>query len=146
MQTLPKSVNIPFARAIATQLPKTHDKVKRDFPQILSLIAAHALLHSCTRKIDDGRVVATLADYQAVYNLTNDAISQGLDKSVPENIRLIVETVAKEKSPYDGLSVTQLAEKIGRDTSSVSRSVKKAVDEGYLIDCNPGQPRRTTSS
>ncbi|WP_155765451.1 hypothetical protein [Mesorhizobium erdmanii] len=140
MQTLPKTVKIPFAREIAVRMPQTHDKVKRDFPQILSLIRASALLHSCTRdKDEDGDVIATLDDYRIVYDSANEAVSQGLAKSVPESIRTLVEAVGRK--PYEGLSVTLLAEKLGRDISVISRTAKKAVDEGYLIDTNPGQGR-----
>ncbi|RVC79311.1 hypothetical protein EN745_16390 [Mesorhizobium sp. M4A.F.Ca.ET.022.05.2.1] len=140
-QMLPKDVKIPFSKEIAVRMPNTHDKVKRDFPQILSLIRASALLHSCTREKDDnGHVIATIDDYRIVYDLANEAVSQGLAKSVPDNIRSLVEAV-KAGKPFEELSITRLAEKLGRDISVVSRNAKKAVDEGYLIDTNAGQGR-----
>lgn len=140
----PKSVEIPFARDIAKRLPFTHDKVKRDFPHILSLITASALLHSCTRKqAEGGAVIATADDYRLVYQLVNSAISQGLAKSVPDNIRAVVEAV-EGKNGRDailGISNTQIADRLGRDTSVISRTTKKAIEDGYLENTNPGQGR-----
>lgn len=140
----PKTVNIPFAREIAKRLPSTHDKVKRDFPHILSLIAASTLLHSCTREhTEDGRVIATADDYRLIYDLVNGPISQGLAKAVPDNIRAVVEAVEGKngKDSYLGISNTQIADLLGRDTSVISRTTKKAIEDGYLENTNPGQGR-----
>lgn len=151
----PTRVAIPFAEEIAVRLPRTHDRIKRDFPQILSLIKAHALLHSCNRKlvVDRDMVVATADDYAAVRNLVNDAISQGLAVAVPEGIRLVVEGVEKFLHTHDdlfeygnGVSQTKLSEFLGRDPSVISRNVKKAVDNGYLQNDNPGQGREARLS
>ncbi|UCI17741.1 hypothetical protein FJ970_21875 [Mesorhizobium sp. B2-1-8] len=140
----PKKVVIPFAMDIAKALPTTHDKVKRDFPQILALIEASALLHSCTREMDEnGAVIANADDYTVVYDLVNDCISEGLAKTVPDNIRTVVEAIAARtgKDAYVGLSNTQLAEILNRDPSVISRTTKKAIEDGYLENSNPGQGR-----
>jgi hypothetical protein len=45
-------------------------RLRRDFSMLLSLIAAHALLHRSTRAVDEqGRIIATPADYAAVHDL-----------------------------------------------------------------------------
>lgn len=139
----PKEVFIPFAVEIAKGLPKSHDRIKRDFPHVLSLIKAHALLHSARRgRNEDGAVIANVDDYAAVRDLVNVPISQGLQVAVADTIRAVVEGVQSlRKGPHQTVSQTALAEHLKRDQSVVSRSVKQAMDLGYLVDQNPGQGR-----
>jgi hypothetical protein len=140
----PKEVAIPFAGKIAKRLPTTHDRIKRDFPQVLSLIKVHALLHSCTRdRSGDGRVIADAQDYAAVYDLVNVPLSEGLDVTVPDSIRRLVEAVREisRQGVKGRLSMAKLSEHLGRDISAISRSVKKAIAQGFLRDENPGQGR-----
>jgi hypothetical protein len=141
----PKKVAIPFAADMARRLPRTHDKVKRDFPQVLSLITASALLHSCNRDCTkDGTVIATADDYRLVYDLVNEAVSEGLAKAVPVSIRNVVEEVERQNRRGTigfGVSNTQLADALKRDPSAISRATKKAIDDGYLENTQPGQGR-----
>ena len=141
-------VIIPYLPEIAKRLPRTHDRIKRDFPQLISLISAHALLHSCTRpRGEDGSIIATVDDYAAVRELTNEPLSQGLAVTVSDSIKEVVEGVRKcleeprKGQEAVGISQTKLAEFLKRDPSVVSRNVKKALEEGYLQNANPGQGR-----
>ena len=139
----PKEVKIPYAFHIGRRLPVSHDRIKRDFPQLLSLISAHALMHSFDREwVDDKKVVANEDDYANVYRLVNEAISEGLDKTASAEIKQLVEATAEltRHGPDSlGVSQTKLAEHIGRDQSAISRNVRKAVVAGYLENKNPGQ-------
>ncbi len=145
VRTGPKDIIIPFAGKIAKRLPKTHDRIKRDFPQILSLIRAHALLHSCNREHVPKGILATEADYSAIRELVNEPISQGLAVAVPDAIRRVVEGVQHLHDPDlpfgGGVSLTMLSKHLDRDLSAVSRSVSKTVEQGYLRNDNPGQGR-----
>jgi hypothetical protein len=141
-----KMVVIPYAGEIARKLPKTHDRIKRDFPQVLSLIQASALMHSCRRDRDqDGRVVANVDDYALVRRLVNEPISHGLEVAVSDGIRNVVEGVQNLQSqldtPFFEVSQTKLAEHLGRGQPAVSRSVKKAIEQGFLRNDSPGQGR-----
>ena len=72
----PRNVKIPFAADIVRSLPVSHDRIKRDFPQVLSLISAHALMHSFDRIWeDDETVVANEDDYSNVHRLVNEPLS-----------------------------------------------------------------------
>lgn len=140
----PKSVEIPFAEDLVHHLPTTHDRIKRDFPHLLSLIQTHALLHRSQRCVDDdGTVVADRVDYEAVFELTNDALSQGLAVTVEPSVRQVVEAVKELRSQARGnrVSMASVSDHIGRDIGVVSRNVKKATDAGFLVNENPGQGR-----
>src|SRR5262249_46563325 len=65
-----KQVVVPFARLLADAMPDRPLRLRRDFPQLLSLIGVCALLHQRQRARDgEGRVVATLADFAMVREL-----------------------------------------------------------------------------
>lgn len=142
------SVLIPFSTAIVQRLPLTHFRVMRDFPQVVSLIRAHALMHQCTRERGDkGEVIATVADYQAVYDLISDPLAHGLEEAVPAQVRAVVEAVKAlqaKAGPFgtawerEGVSQVQLAKAMGRDQSVVSRAMRKAVGQGFLKDLSGG--------
>ncbi|CAN5272222.1 hypothetical protein BH10PSE9_BH10PSE9_00590 [soil metagenome] len=144
------SVDIPYAEVLANKLPLSHFKVMRDFPHVLSLIQAHALMHQCGRHQGEaGHVVATLEDYRAVYDLVASPLAQGLEAAVSEQVRGVVEAVRallKTEQPIplwetQGVSQVQLSEALDRDQSVISRNVRKAVEQGFLKNLSPGQGR-----
>ena len=152
-ETFEGPIVVPYAEALAAVLPTSHFRVQRDFPKVLSLIQAHALMHSCTRELDaEGQLVATLDDYAVVHRLVADALAEGIEAGVPANVREVIEAV-RTLSPaedqvtgfaYDSrgsVSQRNIAEHIGRDQSVVSRHVRVAIEQGFLVDGNPGQGR-----
>jgi hypothetical protein len=145
-------VDIPFAEQLAEALPTTHFRVQRDFPHLLSLIATHALLHKYMRSVDDnGRIIATIHDYAEVHRLVSGPISEGLEMAVPATVREIVEAVAKlaPDSSKDltfgfngeGVSQREISDLLKRDQSVISRNAHSAIEQGYLVNLNPGQGR-----
>ncbi|MFO1183686.1 MAG: helix-turn-helix domain-containing protein [Bauldia sp.] len=153
----PTDVNIPFASVLADALPTTHNRVQRDFPKVLGLVKAHALLHQWGRSRDaGGRCIASLDDYEVVYGLVAEPLSQGVEASVTETMRDVVGGVAKltggrrqsefpmsvsDMDTAGPISQRTLAAELRRDPSVVSRTVSKAVELGYLENLNPGQGR-----
>ena len=150
-----RRVTIPFAHTLAKRASPRAVRLRRDFGQLLSLIQAHAILHQGSRERDgQGRIVATLDDYRAVYDLVLPVISEGVEAAVSPVLRETVEAVA-ELSRQHGrpVSVTELAQRLKLDKSATSRRVRVALDRGYLVNTEdkrgrpakllPGEPLPT---
>src|SRR5262249_35431213 len=105
-------------------------------------IRAHALLHRGTRDKDDkGRIVATTADYAAIYHLLEKLFAEGVEATVPATVRETVEVVREclaaggSGQTADGtptVSLTALAKELNLDKNSVHHRVRKATAAGYL--------------
>jgi hypothetical protein len=149
-------VSIPYGEHLIERLPTSHFRVMRDFPKLLALIRAHALMHQCTRASENGEVIASIDDYAAVFNLVSEPFSQGLEAAVPDRIRQIVDAVSKEVDEQaasggtagftQGVSQRRISERLGRDQSVISRNVQQAIDQGYLVNSTAGQGRQATLS
>ena len=143
-----KDVAIPYAKALAELANPRAVRLRRDFGAVLNLIRAHAILHQCTRERDaQGRIIATLADYRAVYDLVIDIVSEGVEATVSQTVRKTVEAVselyARDGSP---VSMAELAKHLGLDKSCTSRRVRVGVDLGYIVNLEDkkGKPARLT--
>jgi hypothetical protein len=150
LQTLiaagPARVSIPFAHSLAELIPAVAVRLRRDFPALLSLIEAHALLHQATRERGvGGAIVATIKDYAAVRRIVADLIADGVGATVSKAIRETVAAVAALiASNPAGVSVTALAGALRVDKSAVSRRVDVAIKGGYLRndEDRKGRPAR----
>jgi len=75
--------SFPSAKALAYEIPTVAVRLRRDFPMLLSLIRAHALLPSrVPRQRQARRIVATFADYAIVRELVADLFSEGVDATL----------------------------------------------------------------
>jgi hypothetical protein len=142
----PTEVVIPFAVELARLIRGMSARTRRDLPQVLLLIKAHALLHRATRETDEqGKIVATLADYAAVYRLIERNLAEGQIRSVPENVRHLVEAVVSvtDHRPEFAQGCPQyvLAEKLGVDPSNISRQTAYALQNSFLVDNRERQGR-----
>lgn len=132
-------VTIPYALPLARLIPPLAVRLRRDFRAVLSLIHTHTLLHQATRERDEqGRIVATLNDYAAVYDAVATLIEEGVEATVPESIR---ETVKAVSDLLDGdandllvssVSLPLVAERLGLDKSTTSRRVQAAIGKEYI--------------
>jgi hypothetical protein len=69
---------IPFAEELGYPTRTTKDR--RDNQKLLSLVGAHALLHQRQRERNkDGKLVATKADYAAIYDLIRTSVEQDVE-------------------------------------------------------------------
>lgn len=127
---------IPYAVRLAEVIPPRATRLRRDITTLLNLIKAHALLHRGTRERDEnGAVVAILADYAAIRDLTADLFAEGVKASVPAIIRETVQTVEDLLPDHqEGVSVATLPEVLELDPGTISRRVSAAEKDGYLIN------------
>jgi hypothetical protein len=90
-----REVSVPFGETLSQMIPpKLGVRLRRDFPALLSLIRAHALIHRATRELDElGRVLATEKDYSAIYDLVADLMAEGVRAAVSPGLRACVEAV-----------------------------------------------------
>lgn len=124
-------VTIPYAKALANEVPPVAVRLRRDFSAILRLIKAHALLHQAQRqKTADGSVIATFTDYAVIRNLVHDYVAQGLELGVKETTKEIVEAVA-EHADENGLSYVEIADLLDVHKSTAQRRCYEAISAGY---------------
>lgn len=139
------SVTIPFGTALATLLPTSSIRLRRDFASLLSLIKAHAVLHQVNREqTPDNRIIATYDDYAAVRELVKAVLSEGVELSVPKRIRKTVDCVAhmqKNDVYVSGINYAAIGRVLKIDKSTAKRRVEVAIERGYLKNLEPeGKP------
>jgi hypothetical protein len=136
-----RRVVVPLAKALVLEIPAVAVRLRRDFPMLLSLIKAHALLHRELRARDErGRIVASIADYAAVRELISDVFSEGVEATVAKTLRETVEAV--QRLAKDEVSIGEIAQALDLDKSSVSRRVRVAISKGYLINRETAKGKR----
>jgi hypothetical protein len=144
---------VPYGPELASLMPPTAVRLRRDFIAVLTLVRAHALLHRATRELDgQGRVEATLADYEAVRELVGPLIAAGVSSSVKPETRQTVEAIralgGKRSDNLLGEPATvmndEVARHLGLDKSSASRRIGDAIDQGYIVNLESyrGRPAR----
>ncbi len=133
-----RRVAVPYAERLAERMQPVAVRLRRDFRHLLAMICAHALLHRERRGRDDqGRILATLADYAAVRELIADLIAEGVDATVKPETQETIAAVRALGKPE--VTVTEIATKLELDKGAASRRVRHAVSRGYLVNNEPGR-------
>lgn len=142
-------VNIPYAEWLARKIPPIAVRLRRDFEQLLNLVAAHAILYQAQReRNNDGEIIAETEDYRVIRELLNDLISELLESSTSKIVRETVEEIERAyerlESKSDGVTLRHLAENLSLDKSSASRRVNTAIEKGFVknLEDRKGRPAR----
>jgi hypothetical protein len=141
-------------------------RFRRDVGSLFTFIKASALLHQAQRQVDaQGRVVATLADYELAYPIFTKVMAQSSGKGVPDNVREVVKLIAERAGsaatkPTQGgrfqrtaaagpgsevvISSEQIGTATGIGKSAAYRAVLAALDLGFLTnnETRRGKPFR----
>jgi hypothetical protein len=154
-----RRVWVPFAPVLARLIKETGAvRLRRDFAQLLLGIKAHALLHrQHRRRTKQGSIVATIEqDYAQVRALLADLLASASElktrKAIKETVAVVKELESEHGerfkelySKHDGgVSVRQVGDVLHLDRSTAGRRLRKAVDDGYLINVEhrPGRAAR----
>jgi hypothetical protein len=144
-------VVVPYGKVLARKIPPAAVRLRRDFKTLLNLIRAHALLHQENRDRDpQGRIVASLADYDAIRELVSSVFAEGIKAAVStterETVEAVVKLIAAKGAAGRPEEVSQgaLVKELGLDKGAVSHRVRKAVTDGYLrnLETKSRQPAR----
>ena len=139
-------------------------RFRRDVGALFNFIKASALLHQAQRQVDaQGRVVATVADYELAYTIFSRVMAHSSGKNVPDNVREVVKLIAERAGsiatrPTQGrfqrteatgagevvISSEQIGNAIGIGKSAAYRAVLAALDNGFLTnnEIRRGKPFR----
>ena len=142
-------IEIQYAADIANGCKVKAVRLRRDFPQVLTLVKSHALLNLYHRpRGDGGCLTATLDDYAAVWELVADLVSEGVGSGVSNAVRETVLAVQglmlDAKNCSEGIKIQQVADTLCLDKSTASRRVRSARKGGWIenLEDRKGRPAR----
>jgi len=147
----PVDVEVPFSYYLAERISTTALRIRRDFTHLLTLVQASAVEHQYQRsKTQDGRIVATVADYAHVYSLVKDVFQAAQEEGITRADREMIAAVEKLTTPDGGKPgekpVTQAAISLhlGLSKSQVSYRVNRLIGLGHLVNLEQrrGKPQQ----
>jgi hypothetical protein len=126
---------VPFARKLAEGIaPAAKPRILRDFQRLLSLIKAVAVLRHKHRERDaQGRLIVTVDDYRCVYELVREMYAATVT-GASENVRKVVEAVAKLREEEKRVNFTALAEEMKVHKDLARRWANTAIKHGWLVN------------
>jgi hypothetical protein len=132
-------VLVPFADALAGLIPPRATRLRRDYPQIIAAIKAHALIHVYRRKENErGEIVADLQlDYEPVANLIGHIASEGAGIAVSDKEMETIDAVRTATASMhsdDGATAHEIGKMLHLDKSTASRRLKKLIVKGFVIN------------
>lgn len=132
-----------FLLALARLVPFFAVRLRRDFSLIRSLVFSHAILHQASRCRDErGRIIATLADYDAIRDLVANIVAEGIGANVSDDVRETVAAVAAAITKTEGEKTVRRAEvqdELGLDDRATNRRLGQACEGGFVENTNPGR-------
>ena len=129
-------VVVPFADALVRLLPDKPVRWRRDVTQILTAIQSCALLHQRQRERDpEGRVIASLDDYEMVRPLLAVALAPSLADSLTDPQREAVKSVRRLcEGSTEPVTISAVGRDLNIDRSSASVRIRSALEGGYIIN------------
>jgi len=97
----PVSVLIPFAQQLANCVPPERVEARRTCGHLISLIRASAVLHQKQRSRDEnGRVIATIADYNIVREYLIQPLATALGKMLTPGAQELLDVLSYMECPF----------------------------------------------
>lgn len=128
----PYQVVIPYADKLYEGFPTAKARARRDFPKLLTLIKAHTLLYQYQREMDEeGSLISTAEDFEAVLPLVNEVLAQTMRDITPSQEAVLKAVV--EHYPDDWFSVGDVCRIEGTPSrATVKRNLREFVKRGFL--------------
>src|SRR5262249_5663280 len=134
----PLDYAIPFAPRLA--FPTSTTKARRDNVKLLSLVGAHALLYQRQRERDpEKRVIATVQNYNAVFELFAPLVEAEVDDLSPQGAALYRALVRERRGPVTRREVAAL---LGWSYGTTRRALDELAAHELLRLTNEDVPRR----
>jgi hypothetical protein len=130
-----KRVVVPYAGALAVAVPAGAVRMRRDFPQLLSVVKSVAFLYQRLRERDSrGWIIAILDDYDTARWLLEEVFAVTVSEGVTPAVRQTVEAVVR--LGYGGIAVSehQLTKELGLAKSTIHYRVQRALKGGWLVN------------
>jgi hypothetical protein len=128
---------------VAAEIRPVAVRLRRDVQTLFALTAAHTALHLPTReRDDDGYLIATEADYNAVYNLIDSLLGANLGELTPA---WALETwEATPPGPDGTITFAALGRKLGIGTDAARDRALKLIETGQLqnLESRPRLPAK----
>lgn len=117
-------VKIPYACAVAKQIPSNQIKVRRISKQIWSAISAITLLHQFQRKTDsEGYLIATEADYEVARRLLIGPLQRSLG---------VADSAAEYEAIREKLTDKFTSEEFGKASGKKAKSTRNELIAKYV--------------
>lgn len=129
----PWHVYVPFADKLAEAIGKSPaaPRILRDYARLIAFTKAVAIMrHSSRVRDDQGRIVATLADYATVFKLTYEMYAG----SVTGASRKIRAAISAVRDLGGHVNVTQVAAHLGINKMAAGRRITAAEKNGWLVN------------
>ncbi len=134
----PWKVVVPFHKALVECLihKGMSPRILRDTQRILSLIKAVAVLRHPARERDgDGRLIATLDDYQSVYDVLYESYAATINDGLTEDVLEVIAAVAKIRHECAaGVTYNDVGKELGWHRDKVSRRAQVAMKHDWLVN------------
>jgi hypothetical protein len=136
----PWDVIVPFAQELVDGLLLGYQgidpRIQRDYPRLLALIKAAAILRHTSRAHDaNGRWVATIDDYEAVRDVLSDVYAVTANDGLTDDVREVVNAVGElQKAEITGVTYDKVAKKLGWNKDKPRRKALVAIRHGWLIN------------
>jgi len=142
----PADVEIGFGHFLASNFSPLAMRGRRDFSQLLNLVAASAVEHQYQRTVSaDGRILATLADYAVVYAVARKSFQVLQAEGITDSQRELLEAVKELSESSDGpIPSKSLVAALGMSPATISRRVEELLREGLLhnLESNKYKPKQ----
>jgi hypothetical protein len=133
-----RSVVVPFATKIQAHIDAKEVRWRRDFWQILNVVATLAMMHQRNRERDsEDRIVATLEDYTNAYRLLFPVLVRAEPTSKDRgNIAVVNQLNAQKaaKGEPEGVSYPELADCWSVVTSTAHDRIKHTLQAEHLVN------------